>query len=234
MREYWEAYGFSIKTTYESGFKVEGPDFTVVRVSMAGMSEEQLGLLCDWMHVARTAVRVNADNLSKRARTRFAASGSLEKRFVNVVGGPAGSSEIADALYGLTRAGLGGFVSTALGPLVLATEAGTRVLPVALEAATSYDALHKLMDQAYIAANPPGDPDPWLDLGGLEDPLWGHHSLRRLADTVARQTMARSGATEMDIDLTFGWQERMYSQKMQHHYESLFTRDVRHRVTMYL
>ena len=99
---------------------------------------------------------------------------------------------------------------------------------------TTYATLHKMLDEAYTLANPPGDPDPWLDLQGLDEPLWGHHSFRRCADSVARATMSQTGATEDDIDLTFGWQERMYSQKMQNHYESLFTRDVRHRVTMYL
>ena len=58
--------------------------------------------------------------------------------------------------------------------------------------------------------------------------------LLRQADTVARATMGRSGSTEQDIDLTFGWNERMYNQKMQYHYETRFNRDKRYRVTMYL
>jgi hypothetical protein len=43
--------------------------------------------------------------------------------------------------------------------------------------------------------------------------------------------MGQTGATEEDIDLTFGWQEAMYSKKMQIHYESRFTRDRRVNVT---
>ena len=46
-------------------------------------------------------------------------------------------------------------------------------------------------------------------------------------DTVARQTMARSGASEQDSDIYFGWNENMYSQRMQLHYESNFTRERR-------
>ena len=46
--------------------------------------------------------------------------------------------------------------------------------------------------------------------------------------------MARTGMSEDDIDLTFGWNERMYSRKMQHHYATRFNRDRRWRVTMYL
>ena len=68
----------------------------------------------------------------------------------------------------------------------------------------------------------------------LDSPLWGHHSLRRCADTVARATMAKSGVSEQDIDLVFGWLEAMYSHRMQLHYETRFNRDKRYRVTMYL
>ena len=69
-----------------------------------------------------------------------------------------------------------------------------------------------------------GPPDPELDLQGFEEPLWGHHSFRRFADSVARQTMSVTGATEQDIDLSFGWMERLYNHKMQVHYESRFDR----------
>ena len=52
-----------------------------------------------------------------------------------------------------------------------------------------------------------------------------------LSDTIARQTMALTGATEQDIDLYFGWMERFYQAKMQIHYESRFTRTRRTAVT---
>ena len=55
-----------------------------------------------------------------------------------------------------------------------------------------------------------------------------------MADTIARQTMSKSGATEYDIDLVFGWMERFYSQKMQLHYETRFNREQRYRVTMFI
>ena len=46
--------------------------------------------------------------------------------------------------------------------------------------------------------------------------------------------MVRSGVSEQEIDLVFGWQEAFYSRKMQIHYETRFNRDRRYRVTMYL
>ena len=73
-------------------------------------------------------------------------------------------------------------------------------------------------------------PDTELDLS--VEPLFGDHSARRFGDTVARHTMGETGATDTDIDLTFGWQERYYSTKMQVHYESKFTRWRRAAVTM--
>ena len=57
---------------------------------------------------------------------------------------------------------------------------------------------------------------------------------RRGANTVARATQETTGASEMDIDLTFGWQERFYNQKMQVHYEARFDRKKRAAVTSLL
>ena len=88
----------------------------------------------------------------------------------------------------------------------------------------------QLLDEAHRLANLE-TPDPELDLQGLPKPLWAHHSNRRLSDTVARQTMAETGASEQDIDLVFGWQEAMHSARMQLHYESKFDREKRKAVT---
>ena len=100
-----------------------------------------------------------------------------------------------------------------------------------LQPQSTYDTLHSMMDAAYTIANPEGDRDPELDLQGLAEPQWGHHSFRRFADTCARQTMSVSGASEQDIDLTFGLMEAFYSAKMQVHYESRFKRERRCCVT---
>ena len=125
------------------------------------------------------------------------------------------------------------FLSIVEGPLLRSTD-GDTISHMPLDPSSTYGTLHAVMDEAYMRANPPGDPDPWLDLQGLDDPLWGHHSFRRCADTVARSTMAKSGVSEQDIDRVFGWLEAMYSHRMQYHYETRFNRDRRYRVTMYL
>ena len=79
--------------------------------------------------------------------------------------------------------------------------------------------LHQCFPKAYELANADAA-DTELDLRGLLEPLWGHHSARRGADTKARDTMHITGATERDIDLIFGWNEHMYRAVMQLHYES--------------
>ena len=52
---------------------------------------------------------------------------------------------------------------------------------------STYEVFHSLFDAAFEELMAGGG-DPELDLQGLAAPQWGHHSLRRLADTVARQT----------------------------------------------
>jgi hypothetical protein len=100
-----------------------------------------------------------------------------------------------------------------------------------LDPQSTYGKLHGMLDAAYERCSAAGDPDPEVDLAGLASPLWGHHSFRRFADTVARQTRSETGATEQDIDLMFGWMEAYYSARMQIHYESYFVRERRCAVT---
>ena len=251
LREWWAASGYQVHSEKSGGFLVESPDYSVLRVSMLGMTQVQLDLLIRRIHrSADCDVRAHAPAAEVKARQRFTAGGSMHKRYINVAGGREGCAAIRTAALELARAGLGEFLSVGAGPLIRATF-GPSLTHMPLNPQSSYAALHAAMDEAFrlangvalvnwrpngvgVAAEHWGDRDPELDLQGLAAPLWGHHSNRRCADTVARQTMARSGATEQDIDLVFGWQEKLYSAKMQVHYESKFVRDVRKRVTMYL
>ena len=50
------------------------------------------------------------------------------------------------------------------------------------------------------------------------------HSLRRLADTVARRDMEETGTSKEDIDLFLGWHEKALLLDMQRHYEGLSMR----------
>ena len=131
----------------------------------------------------------------------------------------------------LQRAGFSSALSVVPGPLARATEGEVRGYShMPLQPDSTYGILHDAFDEAHRLANL-DSPDPELDLQGLEAPLWGHHSSRRGADTMARQSMAITGASEADIDLIFGWQESFYSRQMQRHYESHFDRARRAAVT---
>ena len=84
----------------------------------------------------------------------------------------------------------------------------------------------ELLERAHALANQdPLDPDPDLDTDPRRECRWTTHSLRRLADTVARRYRQESGATEAQIDIYFGWQERLLLKAMQVHYASLSIRE---------
>ena len=67
--------------------------------------------------------------------------------------------------------------------------------------------------------------DADLDLPPGQEPKWSTHSLRRLADTVARRYREASGTTEDQIDIYFGWHEKILLKAMQVHYASLSIRE---------
>jgi len=234
LRDWWRDAGMKVVSYAEGEYDVTTVDYVVVRMSMLGMSEEQLELLGKVLSASSVPeVREMAKGHMTKAASRYAAKHSMEKRYVNVFGAAHDDRRIATLMAELTNAKLSSFASIVNGPLLRATH-GSLLLHMPIDPGSTYELLHKIYDEAYEMANPIGDPDPGLDLQGMDSPLWGHHSNRRMADTVARQTMAKSGATEYDIDLVFGWQERMYSQKMQLHYETRFNREQRYRVTMFL
>ena len=167
---------------------------------------------------------------------RAMASGSQDKKYINVIGGPEKCSAIDTVCLELKRAGFSetGRVSITPGPLLVATEEqGRAITHMPLDPGSTYPIITGCLQRAFELANETS-PDPQLDLGHRTDPRFTNHSNRRGANTVARQTQALTGATDMDLDLTFGWQERFYNSKMQVHYEARFDRRRRAAVTSLL
>ena len=78
---------------------------------------------------------------------------------------------------------------------------------------------------AYLALNSEGKQNPLLDLPQGKAPHFTTHSLRRLADTVARRFAAAMGITEAQIDIYFGWHEKVLLRAMQVHYASMSVRE---------
>ena len=228
LRDYWRAAGFRIVHRNSGGYRVEGPDYSVVRVSLVALSDRAGGdaqRLSDLVSVlSRSSVagaRRWADYVRLRGGERLVAS-SLEKRYINVFGSYASDAEIDTLMYELSKAGFGGKTRVVPGPLMRASHGDALGLAhMPLQPNSTYQVLHACLDEAYRLANE-ASPDPELHLHGREEPKWTHHSIRRGSLTAARNDRPLTGATEQEIDIIYGWSEAMYSAKMQLHYDSDF------------
>ena len=236
-RVYWRHAGVRVVHIDAGGYREERPDYYVVRLSLVALADDggrdrqRLDLVGRLMRRSRsTEARRWADYVVFRGKQRLDAD-SMDKRYINLVGGPRDSADIATVMAELSLAGFDDWLSVVPGPLLRATHGAAKGLThMPIVPGSTYSILHDCFDAAFTEANR-SSPDPELDLQGFDSPLWGHHSLRRFADTVARETMQITGATEQDIDIVFGWLEAFYSAKMQLHYQSRFTREKRSAVT---
>ena len=237
LRDYWAACGWSTRSWVEGGFRVTCADYFVLRVSLLGIDAARLELLFKRLEASSSAeTRRHAPVSRRKGLDRFLLTGSRDKKYVNVVGGPEGCTAIRTTALELSRAGFSeaGRLSFRPGPLLVATEGqGRQTTHMPLDPGSTYEVIRGALSRAYELASAVS-PDPQIDLGGRSQPRWSHHSNRRGANTVARASQEATGASEMDIDLTFGWQERFYSQKMQVHYEARFDRKKRAAVTSQL
>ena len=225
MENYWKAAGFKTVSYMQAGVRVTRPDFWVVRVSLNGLAEADLMRLFKALEKSKCSdAKKHLGRTRIDSRTRWVASGaeSREKRYINVASGTAGCVELKELLEGLKAQG---FTATQVpGPLLLATTGGKRptkrIMP--LSTSTAFAPTKELLVRAWKELM--GD-DPDLDLPPGQEPKWSTHSLRRLADTTARRYMELTGVTEDQIDIYFGWHEKVLLKAMQVHYASLSIRE---------
>ena len=93
-----------------------------------------------------------------------------------------------------------------------------------LSVSSTFAPMKEMLTRAHELANSlAADPD--LDLKPGDKARWTTHSLRRLADTIARRYREITGATEAEIDIFFGWNERVLLKAMQRHYAKLSIRE---------
>ena len=239
LRAYWALAGLDIVEREEGGYHISQPDYYVLRLDLVALgptrreSEAALQRIGDTLRVSPVKELAQwADYVALRGGQRMSSEHSKDRRYINIVGGPLRCAAIAEAARLLTVMGFGDSLSEVPGPLLRAThfKKPVRFSHMPLQPQSTYDSFHALFDTAFERLRDGGG-DPELDLQGLKEPRWGHHSLRRLADTVARETMAETGVSETDIDLVFGWREAMHSHEMQVHYQSRFVRERRALVT---
>ena len=151
-----------------------------------------------------------------------------DKLYVNVASGTGSSRALVQIRDDLIALGVQATVVP--GPLLLSSTGGKASTPTLMPLATgsTFKLTKEILGRAYAKAkaDPQNlDPDLELDLGLGQKPKWTTHSLRRMADWVARRYREQLGVTEADIDLYFGWNERVLLKAMQVHYALLSMRE---------
>ena len=226
LRDYWARAGMATDRTEQAGLVVESPDYWVVRVSLVGVAS--LGGLETALRSDPCArIRADATAVIAKAKTRLGMTGPQKqsKRYVNVAAG-----RLADPRNQALSARLGslGFQAQIVpGPLLLATTGGglgrPTHMPLSVAAAAGPTKELLTLAAAEVAARPGGDKD--LDVERGRAPHWSSHSLRRLADTVARRDQQANGVEDAEIDLYFGWHEAILLKEMRRHYAAYQLRE---------
>lgn len=233
IRSLWAESGVRVVESIEDGLLVERPDYSVVRVSILDMDETT------FMKMLKVITGCTAALIAKHAKAsvfyaklrRKAKGKGEEHKYVNVAGGTL--DEANAAAETLRAAGMGRYLDVVPGPLLRATR-GHLLTHMPLVPESSYTHIMGAIEDAYEQSSLMAEPDPELDLAGLEKPKWGHHTLRRTGDKVARDTQDVTGAEKGEIDDQFGWNQRERAKDSQLHYAGRRDRSRRARITMML
>ena len=194
-------------------------------MSLLGLKEgdeQRLIALCQQSRV-RSIQQEEATGSTRRyieQRLRASGTGSQEKKYVNVMGSHRKDPDLAMGLQQMQAAGFRAEVVP--GPLLRATTGGRkpRLTCMPYSVSSAFGPTKELLEKAYLRVNRDG-PDPDLEVREGQKPKWSTHSLRRMADTVARRDMQKLDVTSDEIDIYFGWQERLLLRQMQVHYAAM-------------
>ena len=234
LREYWKEAKIPTRTTEQAGILVERPDFYVVRVSLLGVgsAEGQISfnkLMCYLTKSSDPSVIEHLSTTRSKGKQRVAIEGSESqpKKYINVAEGRGDSTALV-SIRDEIRA-LGFTANVVPGPLLLATTGGRKSARTIMPLTTSgaFTLTKEILTKAFELANADAsrqDPDLEIDLAAGELPKWSTHSLRRLADSVAKRYQEKSKTSEAEIDIYFGWNERVLLKAMQTHYNGLSMR----------
>lgn len=235
LRLYWEEAGIETDMVEEGNLKIVRPDAWVVKITMLGMTSDDVEQLIAWLGKAERSggVRAYAKASQRAARDRFKPQGpgSQAKKHVNIAGGR-GASTVLGGAYAEARA----FIRRLMADRITKEEADEMVAVVprplvistqhpmmGLDPGSTSGTMKELLTAACEAV---GANDPHLSAQLRAEAKWTSHSLRRAADTEARRSkdvtdQGRKPVTASEIDLFFGWHEEELSKDMQIHYSTL-------------
>ena len=245
MEAYWRACGLKVTEVMEGGWLVKRPDFKVVQISLLAYkgNASKLEKLKKWIESTRItgsyyAVEPRKANpmVNELNRLLRTADPVQKKMFFNVWSGPGKASSGEDnadpARVMMELAELGIRSDMALGPLLMKTAGKIKgspcggwvdmdsiFIPAPILSKSTYTFLNKVVEKAYKGLMS-GEGDPDMVFGkGRDAPKISHHSWRRLADTKAKEKLARKECEKDDIELHFGWKLAEHKKDMTKHYD---------------
>ena len=235
--EFCEASGFVMETWQEGDFSVSRPCAKVARLNLLAMLDEHVllfrGMLSDPRYEKLQAARATKEeDVIFYMNQRRALKDNENKRYVNFAEA-SNEAQLKEVIRLCEAWGLGEYVMITPSPLLRATR-GVRVSLMPLSEGSTYQKFTTLLPEAEKLAREREGGDPDFDLESRGEASYGNHSMREMADHVARQTMSETGASETDIDRMFGWCEAWYRKKMQLHYAGRDDRVKRAKITSHV
>ena len=241
LMEYCLAAGFRMIEYDEGAFRVMRPSSWTLRMYLTTLKAEQVENL-EVQLAAFNSKRLAAREIGaimKYARERRRLNANEKACYVNLALGITKDDneliELRDYMVELGyRSDIFEIVPT---PFIRATH-GNYISTMPLNTQSVYDGIVSLLPQAEVLCRP----DPLFELEGRNpsvNPLvasgdYGSHAFRQMADASARRHMVENGATEIDIDRFFGWNEKQYERNMQLHYAGRQDRIKRKRLTRFV
>ena len=210
------------------------PAASVVRVYIGGISTEDTSVQLEFL-LEKLAASGMPEVVAHIANTRFYAKlrnrvlTNEKKAYVNVMIARDEDPRLQELVDYLAKYGFS-CVSIAPAPMFRATR-GASITLMPLQENSTYENMIDLLPIAERISLQRGDPD--FDLEGRAKSTYGNHSLRQMADHVARKTMDQTGSSETDIDRMFGWNENYYKKRMQLHYAGRAARVRRAKITSF-
>ena len=233
IEEYCKEAGFTMATRTEGDYTITQPCSTVARLLLGpALKDEHVKSFEAMLADPRMPpdVRKHAGNTMYYLKKRRGLVGNENKRYVNFA--EASDEEGLRQVEALAKQwGLEAFVVLTPGPFLRASR-GSMITMMPLSEGSTYEKFVKLLPQAEKRARERGDPD--FDLESRTEASYGNHSLRQMADHIAKKTQALTGATDVDIDRMFGWNEAWYRKKMRLHYAGRDDRVKRAKITSYV